>query len=315
MGKMPPRHRKPRGRYGMRELSAKLWRDLLVRYQRLHIYTVDPGADAMASELVPLIRQLDRFGLWCAEGWSASHGTTKLPAAELLQSLSPGDGLIVGSQTDFNRTRAIIRQAADVGAATIFVFDHWKNYVAHFDTSHLPNTIVVPDEISRRMVTSALGEIAADRVQVLPHLAIEAAADRILASGGTPQPGTIVLLLDPTERDDGLGYDWRTTLAAVFGYVAAKSQGYVLIKPHPRQNVSVVAHEIEALRDRGFAVDLSLEDTECLIARAEEVWGMTTIALNIALAAGRPIRSFQVGRNAAGVRASNPHIEPFVISQ
>jgi hypothetical protein len=299
----------------MRELSAKLWRDLLERHQRLHIYTVDPGADAMASELVPLISQLGRFGLWFAEGWSASHGTGKLPAADLLSSLSPGDGLIVGSQTDFNRTQAMVRQAVDAGAATIFVFDHWKNYAAHFDAGRLPDTIVVPDEISRRMLTSALGDVATDRVRVLPHLAIEAAADRILSIGDAPQPGTIVLLLDPTERDDDLGYDWRSTLADVSDYVAARSPARVLVKPHPRQNVTVVAHEIEALRDRGFVVELCLEDTERLIGRAEEVWGMTTIALNIALAAGRPIRSFQVGRNAAGVRASNPHIEPFVISR
>jgi hypothetical protein len=112
-----------------------------------------------------------------------------------------------------------------------------------------------------------------------------------------------------------LGYDWRSTLLAVSDYAAARSPGHILIKPHPRQNASIVAQEIEALRDRGFAAKLCLDDTEGLIARAEEVWGMTTIALNIALAAGRPIRSFQVGRNAAGVCASNPHIEPFVISQ
>ena len=47
----------------MRALSADLWRGLLERYPRLHVYTVDPGADAMASELVPLIRQLDRLGV------------------------------------------------------------------------------------------------------------------------------------------------------------------------------------------------------------------------------------------------------------
>jgi hypothetical protein len=299
----------------MRALSADLWRDLLERYRRIHVYTVDPGAEAMASELVPLIRELGRLGLWFAEGWSASHGAAKLPAAELLRALSPGDGLIIGSQTDFNRTRAMIRQAAAAGAATIFVFDHWKNYATHFETDHLPDHIVAPDEISRRMLVSALGEIATDRVHVFPHVAIEAAADRILKSGGTPQPGTFVVLLDPTERDDGLGYDWRTTLQAVSDYAATRSPGHILIKPHPRQNASIVAQEIDALRHRGFSADLCLEDTEGLIARAEEVWGMTTIALNIALAAGRPIRSFQVGRNEAGVRASNPHIEPFVISE
>lgn len=299
----------------MRSLSADRWRGFLERYQRLHVYTADPGAQAIASELVPLISQLGRLGFWFAEGWSASHGSGKRPATELGQSLSPGDGLVVGQQIDFGRTQAIIRQAAAAGALTIFVFDHWKNHAAHFDREQLPDTIVVPDELSRRMLVSALGETVTDRVQILPHLAIEAAADRIFASGVTRQPGMILLLLDPTESAHGLGYDWRSTLAAVSSYVAANSLGHVFVKPHPRQDAAAVAREIEALRGRGFAADLCLEDTEHAIARAEEVWGMTTVALNIALAAGRPIRSFQVGRNEAGIRASNQHIEPFVISQ
>jgi len=40
---------------------------------------------------------------------------------------------------------------------------------------------------------------------------------------------------------------------------------------------------------------------------------MTTVALNIALAVGKPIRSLQIGRNEAGARASSPHIEPFAL--
>ena len=45
-------------------------------------------------------------------------------------------------------------------------------------------------------------------------------------------------------------------------------------------------------------------ETDRLIAMAGEVWGMTTSALNVALAVGKPIRSFQIGRNANGERAS-----------
>jgi hypothetical protein len=33
----------------------------------------------------------------------------------------------------------------------------------------------------------------------------------------------------------------------------------------------------------------------------------------VALASGKPIRSFQIGRKEAGARMSNPHIEPFAI--
>ena len=42
---------------------------------------------------------------------------------------------------------------------------------------------------------------------------------------------------------------------------------------------------------------------------------MTTVALNIALAVGKTIRSFQSGRNAAGERASNAYIEPYRVER
>ena len=86
-----------------------------------------------------------------------------------------------------------------------------------------------------------------------------------------------------------------------------------MVKPHPRQDAEVVRREIARMELGGAVVDLYSGDTERLIAIAAEVWGMTTVALNVALTSGKLIRSFQVGRNEAGARASNPHIEPFTI--
>ena len=56
----------------MKEESARLWRQALAPYRPIHIYTVDPGAHAMARELVPLICTIDRLGEWFVEGWAAA---------------------------------------------------------------------------------------------------------------------------------------------------------------------------------------------------------------------------------------------------
>lgn len=298
----------------MRSSSAAAWGRFFERHDRLHFYTVDPGAHAMACELVPLARDMGRLGDWFGEGWSAAHESRCLPADVLHQSLAAGDAVVIGSQMNFARTQTMLRELAAAHAASIFVFDHWKNYAEHFGAGPLADAIVVPDEIGRALLVSALGGDAAQRVEVLPHVAIEAAADRVLASKVAMQPGCVTLLLDPTEAEDGLGYDWHTTIAALADDPTAKTCKRIAVRPHPRQDAAAIAREVATLRRCGIPADICLDPMEQLIAQAQEVWGMTTVGLNVALAVGKPIRSFQIGRNGKGARMSNPHIEPFVIS-
>jgi hypothetical protein len=297
----------------MREATAALWCDLLAAHARIHVYTVDPGAHAMACELVPLLRKVGRLGEWFAEGWSSTRKPGCRPAADLFDAMTASDALLLGSQMNCARTQAILRQAADSGVTTIFVFDHWKNYGEHFGSGRLADRIVVPDDVARSSLLAAVGADAAPRIRVLPHLAIEAAVDRVRACNLAPRPGTIAMLLDPTEADNGLGYDWQSALAAAVDKASMQAGSHLLVKPHPRQDASVVARELAVPQRRGARAELYHGDMEPLIATADEVWGMTTIALHVALAAGKPIRSFQIGRTPAGARASNPHIEPYAI--
>jgi hypothetical protein len=296
----------------MREASAAAWREFLARHERIHVYTVDPGAHALATEFVPLIRDMGRLGGWFAEGWAAAREPSCRSASELTSSVAPQDAVILGSQTCFERTQDFLRRLADV-ATTIFTFDHWKNYAQHFGDGAPADAITVPDETGRRLLLEALGMAIEARVHVLPHLGIEAAVDRIRAFGLDVQPGTVALLLDPTEPEDRLGYDWRSVLAAVAEHVSGNLSMRILVKPHPRQDIHAVARELETWQRRGIPFEMNAGDIERLIAMAEGVWGMTTIALNVALAAGKPILSFQIGRNAKGASASNPHIEPFAV--
>ena len=296
----------------MKGESARLWRHALAPCRRIHVYTVDPGAHAVATALVPLIRTMGRLGAWFAEGWAAANDPGCRAAGEIETLVSPDETLLMGSQTNFARTRAVLRWAAQAGVRSIFVFDHWKNFAEHFESGPLPDMIVVPDELARRLLLAATGAEAASRVQVLPHLALEAAVERVRSWGSIGDSGTIGLLLDPTEPGDGLGYDWRSTLAAA-ALAARPMDKRILVKPHPRQDAYAVAQALLAWCVRGTRYEIYQGDTEHLIAMAEEIWGMTTIALNIALAAGKTVRSFQVGRTAAGERASNAHIEPYVV--
>lgn len=297
----------------MRRESARQWREFLAGHERIHIYTADPGAHAIAVELVPVARDLGRLSGWFAEGWSAARNPDCRPSSELDPALGAGATLLLGSQVDYERTQAHLDAARAAGVTTIFVFDHWKNYAEHFGGRPLPDVIVVPDMIAREQFLGAVGSHAAPRLRVLPHPGIDAAAEHVSALGVEVRKGTIALLLDPTELLDGLGYDWRGSLASAMAAAEAERTSVLLVKPHPRQNVDLVGEEIAMLNGQRKTAELYSGDTESLIAMAEEVWGMTTSALNVALAVGKPIRSFQIGRNAKGERASNPHIEPFAI--
>jgi hypothetical protein len=297
----------------MKADTSRQWKEFLSGYHRVHFYTVDPGAHALAVELVPLVDQLGRLSGWYAEGWSAAHNRVSLSANRLESELAIGDTLFLGSQTNFERTKGLLRRSLAAGVVTVFLFDHWKNYAEHFAGGALPDIVVVSDEIARRQFLAAVGEHAAARVRVLPHPGIDAAAQRVSACNIAVQPDMVALLLDPTEFSDGLGYDWRSTLEAAIAVAAVQPGTRLLVKPHPRQNIRAVEAAIQGIRNGGYPAQVYEGETERLIAAAREVWGMTTTALNIALASGKPIRSFQIGRNEAGARMSNPHIEPFAV--
>jgi hypothetical protein len=297
----------------MRPESARLWREFLSGYERIHFYTVDPGAHAIAVELIPLARDLSLLSGWFAEGWSAAHAAGSRPALELNTVLGVGRTLLLGSQMDYLRTRSLLRAAAGAGATTVFVFDHWKNYAEHFGDNPLPDIVVVPDTIAQEQFLAAVGAHAAPRLRVLPHPGVDAAAERVMSCRVEVKPGLIAMLLDPTEAADGLGYNWRGALASAFAAAGARRGARLLVKPHPRQDTDAVKAEVATLDGDHRMAEVYAGETDRLIATADEVWGMTTSALNVALAVGKPIRSFQIGRNAKGERASNPHIEPFAI--
>lgn len=291
------------------------WSEFFRRYPRVVMYTADPGACALAELFQPMLCALGNDGGWYAEGWSAQRHPELRPANELMSALEPGTTLLLGSQVHYARTHEMLAAAKAREVGSIFAFDHWKNYAEHFRPDLLPDTIVVPDTLGRQALLSAIGAQHASRVVELPHVGVEAAALRIL-SYPEREPGMVALLLDPTVANDGLGYDWKTVLACLPALLERHApQGSVRIKPHPRQKPEEVAAWMQSLGVSPARFQLVDTDTERLMAAADEVWGMTTIALVAAHHAGKRIRSIQSGRNAAGRAASNHFIEPFLVGE
>lgn len=291
------------------------WTEFFRGYPRIVMYTADPGACSLAELFQPMLQALGNDGGWYAEGWSAQRHQELRPASELMSGLKPGTTLLLGSQVHFARTHEMLALAKAQQVKSIFVFDHWKNFAEHFRRDLLPDTIVVPDVLGRQALLSAIGERHADRVVELPHVGVEAAALRIL---GYPErePGMVAVLLDPTVEGDGLGYDWQTVLASLRALVNRLApQASVRIKPHPRQKPADVTAWMQSLEMSPERFQLVDTDTERLMAAADEVWGMTTIALVAAHRAGKRIRSIQIGRNAMGRAASNHFIEPFLVEE
>lgn len=288
------------------------WSAFFETDQSVLLYTVDPGACALVEGLNQVLQSTGRLAGWYAEGWALQHHPQCLSIDALPSQLNEKRTLLLGSQTNFSRTHHFLRVARQAGARTIFVFDHWKNYASHFLPDVLPDRIVVADETGCEALLEAIGGEYASRVSILPHLGIEAAVIRIQANT-LRLPGVVAVLLDPTESSDQLGYDWRSVLHEIGLLAHAIPDTMFHIKPHPRQNIQEV---IAFLQQEGMSakrfilVDMNTEE---LIAAADEVWGMTTIALVAALRAGKSIKSIQTGRNAKGKAASNYIIEPFVI--
>lgn len=317
--------------------------DLLAPFPAVSVYVADPGAVMVMEAVAAAVPAAD--GPWFADGWAAAnlkrpfHPAAALSAA--LDRMHGGEAVLLGSQVAFATTRRVLRDCRARGVATVFLFDHWKNFAAHFIPAVgepggvvLPDRIGVPDAAAADLLRADFARhgLMPDRtppVMVTGHPAVEAACARIRAlpaagttalrrSLGAEGKPMVLFLLDPVERggasDPGYGWedimDWLEPRAA--GFVPGAR---ILVKPHPRQSPERVGAVLERWRRAGLDAGLAAGgDTEALIAAADVVWGITTVALVTALGVGKPVRSFQIGRNAGGVLDSNPHIEPFTVT-
>jgi len=113
---------------------------------------------------------------------------------------------------------------------------HSNRLRTQFGTGPLADIIYVPDALGSRLLSRRWARRSRCASACCPHLALEAAADRVIACGGVTRPDTIALLLDPTEPADGSAMigEARSTLRHRWRAGVAGSR--LLGETHPRQD-------------------------------------------------------------------------------
>jgi hypothetical protein len=295
--------------------------------------------------LEPALRAAGLPGVFFVEGWAAGQGNPRgvVFSREALRRavLAPRrELLLLGARVDFERTRQIVNFCRDLGLRTALVLDHWKNYIEHFTGAPdapgwavLPDWVLVPDQSAREALIMRMGAHPAlagamdpARAVILGHPALEASARAITqvdpeaayalrADLGLGHGPLAALLLDPVAPEDGYGYDVASVLKFLARWMPEQRPGWALaVKPHPRQYPPLTEAALEPLARASVAARLVAGAFEPLAAAADEVWGMTSLALIAAKRAGRPVLSFQPGRSQAGREQSNLYLEECVIT-
>lgn len=320
---------------------------LLNPYSNIFLYSVDPGAYAIMRPIYELLSSAGKNIQWIVDGWCRNAIEYEYPFGDWYsfkedscQFNVDGCCMVLGSQTGFEATHEAIRFCKENGIATIFLFDHWANYISHFhspkdNTLYLPDKICVPDEIARHSLIVDLSSLMPndryiENIQVVGHPAVEDSVDAICSLTTSEIeiikrrliPGDkriILFLLEPIEDDFGYNSDGTPFLGyneySILRYILSSpdfEDVRMIIKPHPRQDIEKIKMFLLPYAHRGILL-VEKERLEDLIAIADEILGMTTVALIIALKAGKKINSIQVGRNERGEILSNPYFEEYVV--
>lgn len=305
-------------------------------YKTAHLYCADPGAYAVLSVLYSLLIENNIVVRFYCDGWAALHSEIAfLPPQQITfdQALKQ-DILVLGSQLDFDLTYSYLQKSRAISMTTVFVFDHWKNYLEHFTSNLrqptlLPNYVFFPDQLCKDEFEKRIDGFALTKELFNPvitgHLAIEhkiqnfskISADLLESlkqKYGLKGQKLILILLDPENKQEAFGFTLEKNLRAMYKKLlnATDETITVVIKPHPRQDLALfneVMHSAWNTEKVAYQLADNADSLEAMIAISQEVWGITTMGLVLAKRMGKCIKSFQIDRNALGSLQSNSHIE------
>ncbi|RPI76158.1 MAG: hypothetical protein EHM45_13790 [Desulfobacteraceae bacterium] len=249
--------------------------------------------------------------------------------------------MVYGAQQHFSKNYEMLAQCRNSGIKTLFVFDSWKNYLVNFrdplsGVFYLPSRIAVADQAMKAGILSALAgyteENIESKIDILGQPAIDASISYIsslspenvasLRKRYNPDRKILRLFIMEPIREDFLqvnqvdpGYDEYTILEYFLTHLCTENSR-VLIKVHPRQKRDEFLKSIPfVLRNaRKLFMEIEYDEKiEHLIAIADEIYGMTSISLTVAIRCGKKAGSVQVGRNGYGNTLSNPELEKCLI--
>ena len=315
------------------------------KYDEVFFYSADPGATAVLEPIQILVEEMGKAGYWFVEGWAAEKllpNALKMVHCDVHKKLVPdccSRAIIMGQQVEFFNTYKRMRDFIDAGLAIIFVSDHWKDISKSFRPSNayrmiLPEKLFVPDELAYQLQFQYLLSVGATKTQlqnsleIFGHTGVELSLQKISQLEEDrlkilrkkyclKQSSTIVMFLDAITISEGkkLGFNWKTALRQAVQHLASRRGNYrLLVKPHPRQSLSEVSRYIARYSDYVDVRIVEEPEPEPFIYLAEEVWGITTVLLIVALNANKKIIAFMPNRTFLGQKESNAHIEPFLFA-
>ena len=198
------------------------------------------------------------------------------------------DLVLCGSSGVADHERVLVRAARDAGVRSVVWLDHWVNYAARFDV--LPDELWVCDEHAARIARET---VPGPPVIVRGNPYLEDAAAEVRALEG-PRGALerILYVTEPTtevaERATGdplgWGYDERDALRR---YLERRPAGEVRVRRHPAEPPEKYAPLLAEFGVEASAGTTLAED----IAWADTVAGCDTMAMVVALAAGRRVIS------------------------
>ena len=314
-------------------------RECLDPYDSVFFYTADPGASSVLLPFHKVAKETEKFRAWYVDGWARyAYLPDACPFSDkaVCTANTGKTAVFMGQQVNFSRAYQRIQFFKSVGVDIHFISDHWKDISQSFrptlkDDYELPDCLYVPDAaaykkqfewlelhgVSTDTIRSVLIEFFHPGIERSLKLisAVQEEKQRELLSKYAASEYVITMMLDCTTEHDKkvLGFDWKTALtSAIDLFSETYCNATLLVKPHPRQS----KEEVEALLSiRGCpAVRMVDEDfPEQFVAISDEIWGITTVLLVVALKADRRIKVFMPQRTKAGAAESNVHIEPYVV--
>jgi hypothetical protein len=306
------------------------------------VYAVDPGAWAMLSKVASFLISKGLNVRYLFEGWAKTNASKSISLQNIctMEELpfleEHGKTLIIyGAQQNFKKNYAFVSLCRKHEYKTMFVFDSWKNYLINFvnyedNCLYLPDKIAVADSLMKNCIKDSLSghapENYIEEIGIIGHLPLIDSVNYIkaltqkyktaLQEKYNPDKKQLILFIMEPIRMDFIetnninpGYDEYTIFTRFLNkYCSCNDK--VLVKAHPRQNIDDISVFISKLHSTLCEVEIVKDDKiENLIAIADKVYGMTSIALNVSIESGKEVHSIQHGRNSYGESLSNPWLE------
>lgn len=221
--------------------------------------------------------------------WQRAFPTCS-PQEDIGSAIEGADVVLTGTSWGSDLEHEARGMARNVGVRSVTALDHWVNYPSRFqrgDTVIWPDEFWVVDHYARRLAEECFpGAII--RQQPNEYLA-EQLRDVRPPEGSRP---VLLYVLEPIRTDWGRGVPGEFQALDYF-FSRVECAGLpadipVLLRPHPSETPDKYQEWIAQHPERSIQLDTSPSIAEA-ISRAQYVAGCESLALTVALAAGRRV--------------------------